>query len=336
MTRWCILSVAALAGSVLAQSPTPKSTRTTPPLLPPLTPSNPTDGPGAWSDNFDTYAANLQLIGSGGWQGWPNYPQNNPTGFTSTAFASSAPNSLRIAMANPAATPATDQTDMVHQYTISGGQWTFRTMTYMPSSATNAAVQYPKPYFILMRDFEGAANGVNHWGMQTHFDKATALVVEDDWLGGGTGVAGNTFTPQPLILDQWVELRAVINLDTPGGGEVKVYYNNALVADHKWHDAPGTNPAPPYTLKAVDVYNNGISEFYFDTMSLSAGTGTPCYANCDGSTTAPVLTVNDFVCFQSAFAAGDSYANCDGSTTVPVLTVNDFVCFQSAFAAGCP
>jgi hypothetical protein len=62
---------------------------------------------------------------------------------------------------------------------------------------------------------------------------------------------------------------------------------------------------------------------------------TACYANCDGSTTAPILTVNDFVCFQTAFAAGDSYANCDNSTTPPILTVNDFVCFQTAFAAGC-
>jgi hypothetical protein len=50
----------------------------------------------------------------------------------------------------------------------------------------------------------------------------------------------------------------------------------------------------------------------------------------------PVLTVNDFICFQSRFAAGDSYANCDGSTGVPALTVNDFVCYQSKFAAGCP
>ena len=61
-----------------------------------------------------------------------------------------------------------------------------------------------------------------------------------------------------------------------------------------------------------------------------------CYANCDGGTSVPILTVNDFICFQSQFAAGASYANCDGSTTVPVLTVNDFICFQSAFAAGCP
>jgi hypothetical protein len=63
--------------------------------------------------------------------------------------------------------------------------------------------------------------------------------------------------------------------------------------------------------------------------------GGTCYANCDGSTTPPVLTVNDFICFQNRFAAGDPYANCDGSTTPPVLNVNDFLCFQSRFAAGC-
>jgi hypothetical protein len=61
-----------------------------------------------------------------------------------------------------------------------------------------------------------------------------------------------------------------------------------------------------------------------------------CYANCDDSTIAPVLNVNDFICFQTRFAAGDPYANCDGSTASPVLNVNDFICFQTRFAAGCP
>jgi hypothetical protein len=61
-----------------------------------------------------------------------------------------------------------------------------------------------------------------------------------------------------------------------------------------------------------------------------------CYANCDGSVQPPVLNVNDFVCFQTRFAAGDSSANCDGSTAPPVLNVSDFVCFQARFAAGCP
>jgi hypothetical protein len=87
-----------------------------------------------------------------------------------------------------------------------------------------------------------------------------------------------------------------------------------------------------------------------DSTTANSGAGKPayldrgafeyqtpgCYANCDGSTTLPLLTVNDFVCFQSRFAAGDPWANCDGSTTPPILNVADMVCFQSRFAAGCP
>jgi hypothetical protein len=61
----------------------------------------------------------------------------------------------------------------------------------------------------------------------------------------------------------------------------------------------------------------------------------PCYANCDQSTTQPVLNVADFTCFLQRFAAGDSYANCDQSTTEPVLNVGDFTCFLQRFAAGC-
>jgi hypothetical protein len=71
----------------------------------------------------------------------------------------------------------------------------------------------------------------------------------------------------------------------------------------------------------------------------------PCYANCDGSTAEPILTIDDFICFVNEFALAHAlppsqqithYANCDGSTTQPVLTVNDFVCFINEFAQGCP
>jgi len=61
-----------------------------------------------------------------------------------------------------------------------------------------------------------------------------------------------------------------------------------------------------------------------------------CYANCDQSTTAPVLNVNDFMCFLNMYAAGDPNANCDGSTIPPILNVNDFQCFLTKYAAGCP
>jgi hypothetical protein len=62
----------------------------------------------------------------------------------------------------------------------------------------------------------------------------------------------------------------------------------------------------------------------------------PCYANCDSSTAAPVLNVNDFLCFLNRFAQGDTYANCDRSTNAPVLNVLDFSCFLNLLAAGCP
>jgi hypothetical protein len=64
--------------------------------------------------------------------------------------------------------------------------------------------------------------------------------------------------------------------------------------------------------------------------------GSTCYANCDGSTAAPVLNVQDFSCFLNRFAQGDPYANCDASTTTPVLNVQDFSCFLNRFAVGCP
>ncbi|MBL9032882.1 MAG: choice-of-anchor D domain-containing protein [Phycisphaerae bacterium] len=61
-----------------------------------------------------------------------------------------------------------------------------------------------------------------------------------------------------------------------------------------------------------------------------------CYANCDGSTTIPILNVNDFSCFLNLFASGDPRANCDGSTEIPVLNINDFGCFLNAYSVGCP
>ena len=74
------------------------------------------------------------------------------------------------------------------------------------------------------------------------------------------------------------------------------------------------------------------------TLAGGFWTGSPgvCYANCDQSTTAPVLNVADFTCFLQKFAAGDAYANCDQSTQPPVLNVADFTCFLQRFAGGCP
>ncbi len=88
-----------------------------------------------------------------------------------------------------------------------------------------------------------------------------------------------------------------------------------------------------YYLPAGSAYRGnyiGIDNFaFFDAPPP------PCYANCDGSSIAPVLNVNDFSCFLNKFAAHDPSANCDGSTIPPVLNINDFACFLNKFAAGC-
>ncbi len=69
---------------------------------------------------------------------------------------------------------------------------------------------------------------------------------------------------------------------------------------------------------------------------LARPAATACFANCDASTTTPILNVLDFACFLNKFAAGDPNANCDNSTTPPILNVLDFTCFLNRFAAGCP
>jgi hypothetical protein len=99
---------------------------------------------------------------------------------------------------------------------------------------------------------------------------------------------------------------------------------------------------PVHTMAGL----NTRSELYIGGWFSAAGSvSTPflakwvgcqaCYANCDSSTATPILNINDFVCFQSRFAAGESYANCDGSTSPPALNIGDFICFLNRFAAGC-
>ncbi len=116
-----------------------------------------------------------------------------------------------------------------------------------------------------------------------------------------------------------------------------------MVSDvQAWLDNAGTNFG---WFIIADETGSGNAK-RFDSRENPVGTNQPvlvvtftpptCYANCDGSTNAPILNVNDFICFNNKFQAGDAYANCDGSTLTPVLNVNDFTCFLNRFAVGCP
>jgi hypothetical protein len=82
-------------------------------------------------------------------------------------------------------------------------------------------------------------------------------------------------------------------------------------------------------------YAGGSTVFYTLRLTGACWVSQSCRANCDQSTTNPVLTSNDFICFLTQFAQGNSQANCDLSSTPPLLTANDFQCFLIQYANGC-
>jgi hypothetical protein len=149
--------------------------------------------------------------------------------------------------------------------------------------------------------------------------------------------------------------------DDEGLRSFKIQYSTT--SGYNWHtlamDIPGSARSYNWQLPASD----GIADLRIRIVAIDhrfqnsadgddrvlviqpgSGPG-PCYANCDGSTVAPILNVEDFSCFINEFAGAHSlshaqqvthYANCDQSTTAPVLNVEDFSCFINKFAQGCP
>jgi len=95
------------------------------------------------------------------------------------------------------------------------------------------------------------------------------------------------------------------------------------------------------TFTSLDLANfpqglGGVLQYTSTGVVLEITGNAPCYANCDGNTSAPLLTAADFTCFLTKFRTGDPSANCDGNTSTPLLTAADFTCFLNAFRAGCP
>lgn len=150
-------------------------------------------------------------------------------------------------------------------------------------------------------------------------------------------------------------------LSTTGGGTIAPLWGPAsgqLSANAYFGAAPGaaaTDPhavllnAPPppgrpacsapiscaaFSLPGGFVLGFDLSGAAMVRNDIGPVESAPC-ANCDESTSMPVLNVNDFICFQSKFAAGNPDANCDGSTNPPLLNINDFMCFLSQFARAC-
>jgi hypothetical protein len=111
-------------------------------------------------------------------------------------------------------------------------------------------------------------------------------------------------------------------------------FPNTFAGVHCNTAAGGASPLTSWV--GASGTGGNYSLFLEGVCAVAANATPPCYANCDSSTTAPVLNVQDFTCFLQRYAANDPYANCDNSTIAPVLNVQDFTCFLQSYAAGCP
>ncbi len=106
-----------------------------------------------------------------------------------------------------------------------------------------------------------------------------------------------------------------------------------------WH-AFGLGIGAPFDAGSVAALGAHNGEVFATGYFLTAGEHVSvsyarwacpsCYPDCNEDLQ---LSIADFDCFQSKFAAQDPYADCNQSTT---FTIADFGCFQSRFAAGCP
>ncbi len=213
---------------------------------------------GGWMDDFDSYATGSQIHGQGGWKGWFNDP--NAGALVVDDEARSAPNSVEIVGAS----------DLVHEYVgYSSGVWTYTAWQYLPANFSGES------YFILLNQYDDSG-ATNNWSTQVRFNAALNQVTAD---GAGAGPS------LPLIRDQWVEIRVVIDLDNDNQA---FYYGDNLLYEASWTD--GLSGGGRLNIAAVDLYANGASAVYYDDLSLTDDMGGG--AACDTPSDLPWLSVD--------------------------------------------
>jgi hypothetical protein len=185
------------------------------------------------------------------------------------------------------------------------------------------------------------------WSVQSRSLTLTGVRLWLDFSGGGSGEF-SIWSGSPLPTMHIVSLTTE---NQSGAGEFVFTPVSATVlaaGDMHWVRAsasPGSTGSFSWSGLAQATPHGGFAAaaaFVSDGQPIAARrllvegySGDGCYANCDLSSTSPVLNVGDFICFLHLVAAGDRFANCDGDCNI-VPTIADFTCFLTKFAAGCP
>ncbi len=202
-----------------------------------------------WSDNFDSYASNVNINGQGGWQGWGGTAAAAPV--TSTAQFISGPNSINVSVANGS--------DNVHLYTgVTTGWWEYTANVYVPTAFTGDS------YFILLNQYSNA--GPWNWSIEYQLN-GTTNTFSDDYTNGTATVSGpgnsRTGSNLALIRNAWTQIRVDFN---PATNQMITFYNGAVVSSGSWK----TSATSLADLAAVDLFANaGTGGVYYDNLSLA-------------------------------------------------------------------
>jgi hypothetical protein len=195
-----------------------------------------------WTDDFDSYTAGSGLHGQGGWVGWDNNP--GADAFVTNLRSRSAPNSEENRSTS----------DIVQQFTgINSGQWAISGWCYIPTGG------FGNQFFILLNTYNHG--GPYNWSLDLQFNQTSGQVVDFD--------DPNTPT-RPIIYNQWVEVRVVIDFDTDFQ---QIYYNGALFASRSWTE--GASGGGVLNLAALDLYSEAASTIYWDDLALDDLRATP-------------------------------------------------------------
>ncbi|HTF87014.1 MAG TPA: hypothetical protein VK843_01300 [Planctomycetota bacterium] len=207
-----------------------------------------------WGDRFEAYPHGSAITGQAGWhqlQGAPN--SISIIEDASSGFARSGQSVSLDAIQGG------ECSDILHDFEgVTSGQYTLSAYVYIPSSTVD------KSYFIAMNSHSPVVAS----------DSSVQFMM-DPSAGTWSIDAGSPATAQgPLLLDQWVELRAQIDLTAD---QCEFFYNGMLCAPaYSWTGGILGGGGGALELAMIDLYHAPATatpsgKVYFDDLDLMLG-----------------------------------------------------------------
>ncbi len=213
-----------------------------------------------WSDSFDAYGLGTFLVNVSTWEemyGSAATSQTKVKDAASGAAVRSAPHSVWVRGTSDTVQPYGSG---VGGGPYTSGQWTLSGYVYKPLTTTGFTMSQISVYELLN---EFTSGGSRNRSASIYFDPATGL-----W----DATTATTVYYGPAIFDQWVELRAEIDLDSDS---VELFYDGASMGPaYPWNGGVDAFGLGSDEIAGVRLFAHGFfvggSRVYYDDFKLEA------------------------------------------------------------------